>query len=204
MWQTLGAVIAGLPADFETWSSVGANAAQMVALAVAGWWTYSRFIKQRQPFPRATVELVIAHRQLAAEHTFLRVVAKVTNVGNALLETELLRADVSQVLPVAPETAAKLAEGSLVPEGDREAAWLFLDSRTGGWPCHIEPGEWDEFGFDFVIPADVTVVFIYTYIKNVTQKKRDIGWTVTKLYDLDDDRGEKRELSESGFRANER
>ena len=193
-------MIAGLPADLETWSNAGANAAQMAALVVAGWWTYSRFIRQRQPFPRATVELVITHRQLVAEHTFLRVVAKVNNVGNALLETELLRADVYQVLPVAPETAAKLADGSLVPEEGREAAWLFLDSRTGGWPGHIEPGEWDEFGFDFVIPADVTTVFIYTYIKNVKQKKRDLGWTVTKLYDLDDERAETRERTEGALR----
>lgn len=199
MSQTLSAVILALPADFETWSNVGANAVQALALAVAGWWAYSRFIKQRQPFPRATVELVIAHRRLSPEHTFLRVVAKVNNVGNALLETEELRADVYQVLPVAPETAGRVADGTLIPEAGREAAWLFLGSRTGGGPGHIEPGEWDEFGFDFVIPGDAKTVFIYTYIKNVKQKKRDLGWTVTKLYDLDDEPAEARERIEGSL-----
>jgi hypothetical protein len=191
--------MAGLPADVETWTTAGASVAQVVALAVAGWWAYSRFIKQRQPFPRAVVELVIAHRRLGPDRAFLRVVAKVSNVGNALLETEELRADVYQVLPLPPETEEKLAADRLIPEGEREAGWLCLGTRTGGGAGHIEPGEWDEFGFDFVIPGDVKTVFIYTYIKNVTQKQRELGWTVTKLYDLDEEPTETRERTEGAL-----
>ena len=190
-------MIAALAADVESWSSVALNCAQVLALAVAGWWTYTRFIKQRQPYPRATVELVIAHRELDADHTFLRVVAKINNVGTALLATDELRADVYQVLPVAPETAARLTRKALVPAGEREADLPCIESRSGPFHAQIEPGEWDEFGFDFVIPHEVSTVLLYTYIKNVTQRRRELGWTVTKLYDLDDARGEARERTET-------
>jgi hypothetical protein len=190
-------VIAGLPTDAESWSNVAANGAQILALAVAGWWTYTRFVRGRQPFPRATVELVISHRQLDAQHAFLRVVAKVNNVGTALLATQELRADVYQVLPVHPDTAAKLTGESLVKNDAREADWHCIGSRIGRLPAQIEPGEWDEFGFDFVIPAGVATVFIYTYIQNVTQRHRELGWTVTKLYDLEDESGEARERTET-------
>ncbi len=173
------------------------SCAQVLALAVAGWWTYTRFIKQRQPFPRATVELVIAHRELDAEHTFLRVVAKVNNVGTALLATEELRADVYQVRPVAPETAARLTDETLVPDGEREADLPCIGTRSLPFNAQIEPGEWDEFGFDFVVRQEVSTVLLYTYIKNVTQRRRELGWTVTKLYDLDDARGEARERTET-------
>jgi hypothetical protein len=190
-------VIAALSADFETWSNAFGNLAQIGAIVVGAIWTYNRFIKQREPFPRATVELVTSHRRLGDEHAFLRVVAKVNNVGTALLETQELRADVYQVLPLTGETTAKLADSALVPAGGRDASWPCIGSISGPLAAQIEPGEWDEFGFDFVIPADAATVFIYTYIKNVTEKKRELGWTVTTLYDLDEDRGEHRELTEN-------
>ena len=188
-----------LATDVEAWSNVAANAAQVAAIVIGGWWAYTRFIKQREPFPKATVELVIAHRELDAEHTFVRVVVKVNNVGTALLETEELRAYVYQVLPIAPETATRLGADDLVPEDEREADWPCLKPYKGKWSAQIEPGEWDEFGFDFQIPTTVTTVFVYTYIKNVTQQRRELGWTVTKLYDLEDERGEARERNESAL-----
>lgn len=197
MSQTLGGVIAGLPADVETWSNSAANLAQVAAIVVGAIWTYNRFIRQREDLPRATLEQIATHRELNSEHTFLRVAVKIDNVSTVLLPTEEVRTDIYQVLPVAPDVSEALAEGRLVPPAKRDAAWPCVASYLGPVSGQIEPGEGDEFGFDFVISTDVKTVFIYSYVKNVTQAGRELGWAVTSLYDLDEERGELRERVES-------
>jgi hypothetical protein len=197
MCQTLRAVIAALPADFESWSNVAANAAQIAAIAVGGWWAYSRFIRQREEFPRADLEQVVTHMELDRKNTFLRVTVKVDNVSTVMLRTETVRTDVYQVLPLTDAAAAALSAGTLVTEGERDARWPCIASYEGPGPGQIEPGEGDEFGFDFVLGGDVETLFIYSYIKNVAQEGRELGWGVTSLYDLDEARGEQRERAES-------
>ena len=54
-------------------------------------------------------------------------------------------------------------------------------SRDG---CEIEPGEADEFIFDFVIDADVAKVQFYSHVENVKKFKRNVGWNTTIIYDL--------------------
>ena len=190
-------MIAVLSADVESWSNAAANGAQIAAIAVGGWWTYNRFIRQREEFPRATLEQVVAHRELDRHSTFLRVAVKVDNVSAVLLETDRVRTDVYQVLPVTDEAAEALAAGQLVPDGSRDAGWPCIAFFEGPGPGQIEPGEGDEFGFDFVIPTEVSTLFVYSYIRNVTQEGRELGWGVTSLYDLDEPRGEQRERAES-------
>jgi hypothetical protein len=108
-----------------------------------------------------------------------------------------VRTDVYQVIPVAGETAEKLKAGQLVREGSREADWPPIDSRSGAAPSQIEPGEHDEFGFDFLIPGDAKSLSIYSYVRNESLEDREFGWTVTSLYDLDYPRAEQRERAES-------
>jgi hypothetical protein len=186
-----------LATDVEAWSNVASNAAQVGAIVVGGWWAYTRFIRQREEFPRATLEQVVTHRELDGDHTFLRVSVKVDNVSAVLLRTETVRTDVFQVLPVTEETGKALQAGQLVPDGSRDARWPCIAYHEGPAPGQIEPGEGDEFGFDFVLPIEVSTLFVYSYLKNVTQAGRELGWTVTSLYDLDEARGEQRERAES-------
>jgi hypothetical protein len=189
--------MAALPADFESWSNVAANVAQITAIAVGGWWAYSRFIRQREEFPRADLEQVVTHRELDRKNTFLRVAVKVDNVSPVLLKTETVRTDVYQVLPLTDAAAEALSAGTLVTEGERDARWPCIAHYEGAGPGEIEPGEGDEFGFDFVIGGDVETLFVYSYIKNVVREGRELGWGVTSLYDLDEARGQQRERAES-------
>jgi hypothetical protein len=190
-------VIAAFVTDADSLTSAAAHLAQIGAIVVGGIWTYNRFIKQREDFPRATLEQITTHRELGKEHTFLRVAVKVDNVSTVLLPTQDVRTDVYQVLPVTPDVSEALAAGQLVPAGERDARWPCIASFEGEGPGQIEPGEGDEFGFDFVIPTDVMTVFVYSYIRNVKQAGRELGWSVTSLYDLDEEQGEQRERVES-------
>ena len=68
-----------------------------------------------------------------------------------------------------------------------EAGWPLLNEsrlRFGKGKREIEPGETDEVHFDFVLDSDVQIIVVYSYFKNVTKKRREIGWHATSTYDL--------------------
>lgn len=179
----------GFTADVKSWSDVAANIAQVLAIAIGGWWAYTKFIRQREEWPRVTVEQVVSRRLLDAEKILLRVAVKAKNDGSVLVELDDVRVDVYQVLPLAEEVQTSLETGTLVAEDATEASWPCLKTSHRTWgagEASIEPGESDEFGFDFVVPSQVKTVFIYCYIRNVMHQEREIGWQLSQFYDLDD------------------
>jgi hypothetical protein len=175
-------VLAVLSDSFEAWSNVAANAAQIGAIVVGGWWAYTRFIRQRESFPRATLQQVITHRELSDSHTYLRVALQIKNTSTVLLPNEQARTDVYQVLPLHPDVERALEGDQLIPEGETHATWYCLG--TYDVPTHgkIEPGDSDEFSFEFVVPTDVKTVYIYSYVSNPTAN--NLGWGLSCLYDL--------------------
>jgi hypothetical protein len=181
--------VSSFTSDMKSWSDVAANLTQVVAIAVGGWWAYTKFIRQREEWPRVSIEQVVNRRILSPQRTLIRVAVKAKNAGTVLVEVDDVRVNVYQVLPLVGEAQSGLAEGTLVPSGKTEIDWPCLETQHRTWEpgeVSIEPGESDEFGFDFVVPAEVKTVFIYCYIRNVKQQEREIGWQLTQFYDLDD------------------
>ena len=106
-----------------------------------------------------------------------------------MIDIEVVRVDVYQVLPLMDETKLALDEGTLISEGEVEARWPCIASRERTWEpaeARIEPEESEPFGFDFVLPADVETIFVYGYVRNVKQRDKPIGWSVTQFYDFKD------------------
>jgi hypothetical protein len=176
-------VLAVLSDSVEAWSNVAANAAQIGAILVGGWWAYNRFVRQRESFPRATLQQVITHRELNDAYTYLRVALKIENTSTVLLPNEQARTDVYQVLPLSPAVQQKLGRDELIPAGERYADWPCIGSYDLPTQGKIEPGDSDEFSFDFVIPTEVTTVYLYSYVSNPTAD--NLGWGLSSLYDLD-------------------
>lgn len=117
-------MVADLPGNVEAWSNVAANAAEVAALIVGGWWTYDRFIRQREIWPRATLEQLMSHRDLDTDHTLVRLELKIQNTGEVLLELTKARAEVYQVLPLTQRTAELLRNEDLI-----------RDDSQADWPC---------------------------------------------------------------------
>jgi hypothetical protein len=176
-------VLAVLADSFEAWSNVAGNAAQIGAIVVGGWWAYTRFIRERESFPRATLKQVITHRELDDVHTYLRVALQIENTSSVLLPNKQARTDVYQVLPLHPDVERALERGELIPDGQTHANWHCLESYDVPTVGKIEPGDSDEFSFEFVIPTEVTTVYLYSYVSNPTAE--NLGWGLSCLYDLD-------------------
>jgi hypothetical protein len=69
-----------------------------------------------------------------------------------------------------------------------EYAWPLIGDRTLEYSddryLEVEPGESEAIDFDVFIAGDVKVVQIYSYLKNVSKKSREIGWNCTSIHQL--------------------
>ena len=86
-----------------------------------------------------------------------------------------------------------------VERDQAEILWDTLGDRHcdfSGEGCEIEPGETDEFIFDFVIPTQISKVQIYSDVENLKKWKKNIGWNKTTIYDIGKGQGDGRDKPE--------
>jgi hypothetical protein len=167
-------------------SAFGANVATVIAIAVGGWWTYSRFFKNRTGKPKAAMSHSVQDRRVTDDDLLVRIVIRLENTGSVLLPVEHLRCEISQVNPPAPEALDRLKKREFITGehlADLGCIRCYEEKREKG-KVRIEPGEADAFPFDFVVPADITTISIYSYIGNSRERKKEIGWDLTAFYDL--------------------
>lgn len=170
----------------EQATAVGANVATVVALGVGGWWTYSRFFKNRSGKPKAALSHSVEDRRLTDNDLLVRVVIRLENTGSVLLPVERLRCEVSQVDPPSREALERLRKRELITDehaADLDCIRCYEEERPKGH-TRIEPGESDVFPFDFVVPADIRTISIYSHIGNSAEKETNIGWDLSAFYDL--------------------
>jgi len=153
-----------------------------VAVALGGLWTYWLFVRKRVTNPRLNVEVSAASAPAPENQQLLQVRVELVNCGEVLVQLASVTTRVQQVSPVLDQVLPAIASHDPLNEaGSREIDWPMIASRITKFSkgkAEIEPGERDEFVYDFVVQADVTEVQIYTFIENVT-KKGEIGWQRT-------------------------
>jgi hypothetical protein len=182
-----GTVAASSPPWLTLWkdgSAAVASTLTAVGLLAAG--LYSLWL-YRNRFPQARVTHQVSDWPVGDRH-MVRGVARVENVGKVLIQVRCIRAVLTQVLPPPPdvETAVK-ARKDPVERDSTEVVWDTLGDRLKDFSkegCEIEPGESDEFIFDFVIDATARKVQFYSHIENIKKFKRNVGWNTTIIYDL--------------------
>jgi hypothetical protein len=174
----------------EQWKSVlglAESFAKIAALIVGGSWTYLLFIKKRTAFPRAEVVHTCAAYPIDGQRSVLRVTLTVKNKSDVLLQIISGRVLVQQIAPFA-DAAAELPMG-FAGQGDTfEYSWPPIGDRVFEYASdrylEVEPGESDAIDFDVFIEGTVRVVQIYSYLKNVTKKNRELGWNCTSIHRL--------------------
>lgn len=71
-------------AAIESAAAAIESAAKVIALLVAGWWTWQTYIRKRVKFPSGKVEHVISHWEDGGVK-FLHVALRMTNTGNVMI-----------------------------------------------------------------------------------------------------------------------
>jgi len=176
----------------EQWALVfelAENAIMALAIVVGGIWTYLLFIKHRERYPRATIEHIVQHRCLTDSHTLLRIEMRVSNTGKVLMPLAQGFVRAHTILPCDNQTLESLVcrkdetECYNPPEG----VWpLIGQANIPEGPHELEPGESENFPFDFVIGREVQCICIYSYLSNrkKSKGKHEIGWSTSTIHDL--------------------
>ncbi|MBT4643000.1 MAG: hypothetical protein HOC09_29685 [Deltaproteobacteria bacterium] len=179
---------------------------EITAIVLAGLWSYRLFIKNRTEYPFAELSHSITHVNLGDGHNYLALTITMKNSGNVLLELLSGMVIVQQIRPLRDDLKnmihnadhMHLREGN-VPDlfHDRKSkiTWREIGFRGLDWEkgeIKIEPGETEEFQYDFILDDGIQTVKILTYFKNIKMRRREIGWRLTDLYDLKGEKNGKR------------
>ena len=174
----------------EEWKSVVGLAesfAKIAALAVGGSWTYLLFVKKRTAFPRAEVAHTCAAYPIDGQRSVLRVTLTVKNKSDVLLQITSGRVVVQQIAPFI-DAANDLSLGFAGTDDTFEYAWPPIGDRSFEYSSdrflEVEPGESEALDFDVFVANDVRVVQVYSYLKNVRKKDRELGWNCTSIHRL--------------------
>ncbi len=167
------------------------NLVTVGGIVAGGLWTWSLFIKKREKFPRADLSHSLTHRLLGNGYRLLHLDVKVSNTGEGLLSFVSGRAWVQQILPPPQELMEALRKSQdPIKKGDTQYLWPLLAARETDWqraPIELEPGESNQIVYDFLVDREAETIEIYTYFKNAQKTKREIGWHLTTLCDLNID-----------------
>jgi len=159
----------------------------MVAIVVAGIWTYRIFVRHRKAYPR----LKLSHRtnwwDVDDKHRILRVTLDLKNESEVRVCLTKGHTWIQQMKPWPHEVAEKVkAEQKVVEEGEREIRWPLLEETLFDFEGQqeLEPQESDELVMEYVLPKTIEQVIVYTYIENEKKPGRNIGWTLSTVVDF--------------------
>lgn len=160
-----------------------------VAIVVGGWWTWSLYVRQRLGYPKITIVSNIFTTCLPENKRLIHVSLKITNAGNVIFSTQFAELRLRKVVPIDETVSDVLIAASQgrdsVPRGRQEIEWPLIAGREWKFPngkFEIEPGEEDSLHADYIIDAGISVIQLYCFVRN--QKKPEIGWTATQMYEL--------------------
>jgi hypothetical protein len=173
--------------SIKDWADVAESAATIVAMLVAGWWTYRLFIKNRAAYPRASISIETFVLASDTPNRILRVEIAVINDGQVLLPLESLECRLLQITPLVGAVSDRLNEGGpLVLPSEQTVQWPMIDNREWKYAAktaEVEPGESQTFCSDFLVDQEVSLVEVYCHLSNTSKKSR-MGWTRTVFVDL--------------------
>lgn len=179
-------------ATIKEWAEITQSVFTSAALIIGGIWTYLLFVKNRLNYPKAEITHEISHHQLDEKQGLLHLIVRVENIGDNLIELDTTRSWIEQIIPV-PETVKEKMDGeNLIEENNTEIEWpcayggSTIEKKWGKKEAEIEPGETEFYHFEFILDGSLSLIKIYSYIKNKKKirKNGEIGWSKTTLYNL--------------------
>jgi len=185
--------------DAKTIVDILQSIVEVIAVTVAGFWTYERFIKNREDYPYPKIEQRCEHYVLEKNIIYLSVFVTVTNQGKTKLDLKDAVIIIRQVSPLKDEIREQLknalrdsrkndvrrgnVEGLFVDQGQR-IGWITLGQRewseSRGKINELEPGQTRDYQFDFLLlEDDVRTIEAISYFN-----KGKSAWEVGTLYSL--------------------
>lgn len=156
------------------------------ALVAGGIWAYLRFIKNRLPHPWADLNHEFIQKTLPGQKKLLHVIVEVSNTGGVLLPITHIWTKVFKVAPVSGSELDQLEEAR---GAGAEIDWPEMGCYEVKYElgkARIEPSELERFHFDFIIPAGIKTVSVYSYFENAEEE--ELGWNRTSIIDIEEEK----------------
>lgn len=177
--------------QWKTAVGIVESVAKIAALVIGASWTYMLFINKRQRYPRAAVSHQVATYPMSDGRSVLRITLTVKNTGEVLMRIESGQVRVQQVSPLVTAEPPE-REGFAGSDGQFEYDWPEIGRVPLAYSpdrcLEVEPGESEVINFDLFIDGNLRAVQVYTYLKNVTKRRKEIGWNWTTIHQLDQPR----------------
>ncbi len=163
-----------------------------IVIFAGAFWYFQR----RKILPRANLIQEVTHWEVTGEKTLVRVSVTVENVGDVVVTIKSGYSRIQQVNPLQDdflEETIKKSDGYLEGESTVINWPLIRESLLKGKPGfrEIEPGEKDEYLFDFIIGNidQIKLIQVYTELENEGKRRTPkrispIAWHKNTLYQL--------------------
>ena len=158
-----------------------------IALIIGGWWTYKKFVKKREKFPRASTTHRIIERDVGNKKKLVHVFIEIKNIGDVLLSIESYDVRINKVVPIDNEIREKILKDEDPLSENYKISWPNLFYRVKNFKekaWEIEPSENEVENLDFVIDKKIKTIQVYSYFKNTSKTEREIGWEEITFHDL--------------------
>jgi hypothetical protein len=175
-----------LSRDWPATAEAFANLVQIIGIAVAGWWTYRLFVRQRHDRAKAGIAHGLVVVSTTAERLIMRLRIDVTNRGNVVIRPRTGSAILYAVRPeplglaeVATAESLQIAAGTVLLTRGPELPWPELvrnDFDLAADRFVLEPGESDVLYADFSIPRVYEAVLARTEICCGDLDDPDLVW----------------------------
>jgi|ERR1043166_8744340 hypothetical protein len=157
---------------------------KILALILAGCWTYLLFVKTRKKYPR----LVMHHRarfwDVDEQNRVLRVTLDLKNDSEVLLDLRKGHTWIQQMKPWPKRVLAQIKEGENPADAkSHEVPWPLLHEVEFDFQGQreLEPQEKDELVMEFVLRKEIEQVLIYSFFENRTKPGRNMGWMLSTV-----------------------
>ena len=173
--------------DWARTAQASANVAQIVALIVAGAWSYRVFIKQRNDHARANLRHSATVVGQTGSHWLVRIEITVTNVGNVLLVSPGAKTAIYQVEPIPTRVNDVLPLRAVRKSKDPCLPWKRVASvkyPLDKYHLALDPGETDVIVCDFALSTEISAVFVHTKLHCPTPDNPQDVWRATSFHRL--------------------
>ena len=182
-------------AEYKDAASTIQSVLTMGAIVLGGVWTYMLFVRQRLSFPRINLDMAAETVTLSDTGRMVRVSVFLKSAGSVVVRSACAQLRLRQVAPVhhsIRHVADAIGKGyDPVPAGKARIEWPMLVGREWNWSqkqFEIEPGEKDSLHADFFIDKDVSTIELYFFMRNSRKRRKGLGWTITRLSTLQEER----------------
>jgi hypothetical protein len=175
------------------------------AIATAGIfvgaiWVWNEFSRERQGIPWITADQVVTSYSIPPNETLLDIRTTIENKGRIAVDLGKGVTWVQQILPLYPDVdkiinsekygkdiGEEKTVSSLFKQGNKTIDWTMVCERQHVGTIHLEPSEKSIIEEEFLIPAALELVRVYTHMKSPVNA--EIGYTASTLHQISKERG---------------